>query len=284
MQLSEFTIRALGGMIAGDTDGWPYRSGPKLVAFFNRFGARDVYAQGFGPRRIFAADKLRGMNGQAVLRDIIRAALDPGEWLDRTDGATVHDAAAQLGRMLHHDGFGVVLDGNWYRVRDLADPVVSIGTPFAQASAMGELVIEEQFGKCREKIDAGDYPGAVTQAHALVLAVLLDVEAALDPAPPPHDGDIIRLCNRVRKLLNLDAARQDIADPLKQVLTGLSSIVAGLAGMHDRLSDARTVTCRPSRHHAKLAVNAAKALADFLFEARTSQAQRKPAVPTASAG
>jgi len=33
MKLSDFSINQLGDYIAGNDDGWPYRSGPELVKF-----------------------------------------------------------------------------------------------------------------------------------------------------------------------------------------------------------------------------------------------------------
>lgn len=83
MQLSEYTIEFLGNMIAGDMDGTPYRSGPQLVKLFNEFGSRDVYGGGFPTRRIYAQDKLRELNGQAILKQVIATALDPRTYRNR---------------------------------------------------------------------------------------------------------------------------------------------------------------------------------------------------------
>ena len=75
-------------------------------------------------------------------------------------------------------------------------------------------------------------------------------------------------------MLNLDPSRQDIIDSLKQVLSGLSSIINGLAALRNKASDAHGVAYKPSRHHAKLAVNSAKTVADFLFDTMGFQAER----------
>ena len=44
--------------------------------------------------------------------------------------------------------------------------------------------------------------------------------------------------------------------------------------VRNKMGDAHVTTLRASRHHAKLAVNAAKTLADFLFETKAYQAKR----------
>jgi hypothetical protein len=44
--------------------------------------------------------------------------------------------------------------------------------------------------------------------------------------------------------------------------------------MRNRMSDSHAANYKPGRHHAKLAVNAAKTLADFLFETMAYQDSR----------
>ena len=56
----------------------------------------------------------------------------------------------------------------------------------------------------------------------------------------------------------------------------LVTSVAGLAATRNRMSDAHARTYRPDRHHARLAVNAANTLVDFLLKSYTLR-QRKDA-------
>lgn len=51
-----------------------------------------------------------------------------------------------------------------------------------------------------------------------------------------------------------------------QVLSGLASIVSGLAGLRNAMSDAHVRTYKAQEHHAGLVVNASKTLSDFLSE------------------
>ena len=73
MKVSDYSIEFLGNVVAGDLPGFPYRSGPQLVKFFNQFGARDVYPAGggFPTRRIYAQDKIRELNGSVALKEVI---------------------------------------------------------------------------------------------------------------------------------------------------------------------------------------------------------------------
>jgi hypothetical protein len=273
MKLSDYSTQKIGEFIAGDADDWPYRSGPKLVAYFNKLGFCDVYGQGFPSRGTFAKEKIAELNGQPKLKDAFRELLDPRLWREISSG-TVEGCAAQVNEILRYDGFEVVRDGNFYKVRELSGTVIEVENRFAESEELSELLIEEQIQKCREKIDSGDYSGAITNARSLVEAVCTKIEADLDPNALGNDGDLIKIFNRVRKLLNLDPSRQDINESLKQVLSGLSNVINGLAAIRNKMSDAHGVAYKPSRHHAKLAVNAAKTLADFLFDTMAHQIEK----------
>ena len=71
MQLSSRTLEELRVIINGD--GTPeYRSGPKLVSFFNALGFNDTYGQGFPSRWVYTDDRLQRINGTPELDKCIR--------------------------------------------------------------------------------------------------------------------------------------------------------------------------------------------------------------------
>jgi len=274
VNLSEYTIEFLGRAIAGDLDGFPYRSGPQLVKFFNQFGARDVYPSGggFPTRRIYAQDKLRVLNGAALMKEVLSKALDPREF-SKSSGK-VDDAVKLINENLKYDGYEVVPDGLMFKVRDLTAGKVKLDASAKIPDELSQLTIDENIRKCETKLSEGDFSGAITNARTLIEAVLIGIEKDLVANATEYDGDLVRLYKRVQKLLNLEPERKDISDSLRQILSGLTSIVNGLAAMRNKMSDAHAATYRPSRHHAKLAVYAATTLADFLFETKNYQLQR----------
>jgi hypothetical protein len=277
MRVSEYTVEFLGNLIAGDLDGMPYRSGPQLVKFFNQYGARDVYPNGggFPTRRIYAQDKLREFNGQTLLRQVIAAALDPRAFMERNLDAA--SAVAKVNEHLKFDGYEIVQDGLVYKVRELGAGSVKLSAPAKVSHELTQVSIDDNIRKCEDKLAAGDYSGAITNARSLVESVLVGIEKDLDVAAPEYDGNLQALYKRVQKLLNLEPDRKDISDSLRQILSGLVSVVGGLAGIRNKMGDAHATSYRPSRHHAKLAVYTAVTLADFLFETKNYQQTRKPA-------
>jgi len=275
MKLSPYTVKHLAKIITGDTEGWPYRSGNELVQLFNQYGFRDVYGQGFASRATYTAEKLTILSGKELVKDLIRDLLDPRAWMSlKNPVKSVDDCADQLNDLIKHDNLEVIKDGLYYKVRDLSGSLIKPELPFLKASALTEFAIEDQINKCKDKIASGDYDGAITNVRSLVETLLTSIEQELDPNAPAPDGDLIRAFTRVRMLLNLDPSRKDISDALKQVLTGLATIVHGLATMRNKMSDAHGTLYKPARHHAKLAVNSAKTLADFLFETMAYQKKK----------
>jgi len=269
MTISRNTLAELVKIVTGDTKMSPYRSGQMLVRLFNEFGSNDFYAQGFPSRWKYAEEKLLPINGTPTLRRLVNTIFDATEWIGKDVKPEV--AAEHLNKYLKFDGFALTRDGEHFKVHETGAVAVQFDTPFPQSQEVNHVFIEEQVRKCDKKIDDGDFGGAITNARSLIEAVLIEIEKQLSPSPPQYDGDLIKLNKRVQTLLNLDPARKDISDMLRQVLSGLTSVVTGLAGMRNKMSDAHASSYKASKHHAKLAVNCAKTFADFIFDTYSYQ-------------
>lgn len=80
-----------------------------------------------------------------------------------------------------------------------------------------------------------------------------------------------KLYKRVQKLLNLTPDKPKIDNNLKQTLTGLSSIIAGLSGLSNAMGDRHVRIYKPAKHHAVLIVNAAMTFSNFIFDTHDYQ-------------
>jgi len=80
MHLSPRTLENLREMINERTE---YRSGPKLVQFFNRLGFSDVYGRGFPSRWLFTDERLAEINGTPALESYCQI------WCMRGDQAAI---------------------------------------------------------------------------------------------------------------------------------------------------------------------------------------------------
>ena len=274
MKISERSISALAKIVTGDSQISPYRSGPLLVRLFNEFGANDVYGQGFPSRWHYAEEKIRALNGTAQLERLIRTLLDPRDWFkfDKPRDAAV----AYLNDYLKFDGFEIAPEGEFFGLRALRGGAVAFEYPSQSAREVNELFIDEQVKKCDRKLSENDYDGAITNARSLLEAVLSEIEQELSlESPPPYDGDLARLYKRVQKLLNLEPSRADIAEPLRQVLGGLASVVSGLAGLRNKMGDAHVRSYQPAKRHAVLVVDAAKTIAAFVVATKEHRVSKE---------
>ena len=102
------------------------------------------------------------------------------------------------------------------------------------------------------------------------------MERKIDQNSPAYDGDLPKLYKRVRKLMNMDDGpyREKEMDSVLQLLRGLTTVVDGLAGMSNKMGDRHALTKPPAKHHAELAVNAAKTLCRFLVASYVYQVER----------
>lgn len=271
MKLSPRTIVKLAELVSGNNDLAPYRTGQELVNLFNSFGFNDHYSKGFVARKTFTEEKLGELNGKDALRSLINMVFDAREFLEYPK--PIKEAVDHLNQFLKYDGYELAPEGDHYKVRAIGGTAVKFtaSPPHAQVD---QGYIAEQVAKCERKVAEADYDGAITNARTLLEKVLLELEKLQTGIDTEYDGKLPDLFKRVQKGLNLHPSRTDISETIKQVLSGLSSIVNGLAGMRNKMSDAHA-GYKPAQHHAKLAVNAAKTLADFLFDTYAYQEKRK---------
>lgn len=283
MRLTAQSLEHLAGIITGDSQKSPYRSGPQLVGFFNDFGEGDLYGQGFPARAQFARDKLDKFNGTDTMKGIVSATFDfIGE-----DGFNAEDAAYQFNQILSRDGFRLVMidDYGWmdgdkevrinprFKVHPLGQAIV-VPTSLIAISHEG---VTEQVRKANQKIETGDYSGAITNAYTLVEHLLKLLLAETATAFKETEGDIRALYKVLQPSSNLDPAK--IQEPLKPIVGSFQTLIGGLYEMANKGSDRHACRFNPTRHHAKLAVNAAFVLCDFLVESRDYQEARAATAP-----
>lgn len=269
MKISEPTLSALGSIITGEYKSSPYRSGQQLVNFFNQFGAEDIYGAGFPSRWKYAEDTLRKFNDKPIMKEIILAAFDPRHYIDTEHNVSV--AVEHLNKFLDYDGYEVEFSGKKRKVRKLNEMKIVCANFHDNSTEVTHIFIDEQIEKCEKKLDEGDFDGAITNARSLVEAVLYAIEKELDLNANKYDGNLQKLYKRVQKILNLCPGQDGLEDCLKQILSGFVSIISGLATLRNTVSDAHVRSYKPAEHHARLAVNSATTLCNFLFDTKEYQ-------------
>lgn len=129
--------------------------------------------------------------------------------------------------------------------------------------------VQEHLEKCRAKIDSTDFSGAITNARSLIETVCLYINHSITSKPTTNDGNLIKMYKTVADNLNLSPKVSD-EEYVKQVLSGLTSIITGLSHMRNELGDAHgtgpsDISKRIDEMRARLAVNLAMTFCEFLW-------------------
>lgn len=273
----------------------PYRTGQDLVNFFNTFGAEDIYTQNLPSRKNYAISKLTKFNDTDILKSIIEEIIDP---INFTKFQDCSDLAYEMNKYLIRDGYKIVpvkilnrslpmemiedlhvniacgdctemqargieeyTSETVYKVKKMDCEIVRCQT----AKNIDNEYILEQIRKSEKKINDNDFDGAITNARTLVETVISDLLIKYDINSEDFDGDLLKMYKALKSNLNLES-NKDLNDTLKQILTGLNSIVSGLGGISNKLGDRHHKKYKTQKHHAKLAVNSAFTLCEFLAD------------------
>lgn len=269
MKISETTIKHLKLIITGDSGYTPYLRGFELVMLFNKYGFKDVYESGFPSRHLYAEECLRKLNNSRKLKPLIEEVIDARNFITSEEGKE-EEAINHINSFLKFDGYLVKKSGEFYKVFDNSGNLIEAQT----IVKLSHEFIKEQKHKCETKIGSGDYNGAITNARSLTEATFLALLEELTDLETDYKGDLIKMYKAVKKELKLNIDSAKMPDPIIQILSGLNSIVNGLAGLSNDYGDRHATKHKTFKHHARLAVNCAISICDFLTESKEYQKKK----------
>jgi hypothetical protein len=175
---------------------------------------------------------------------------------------------AALIRRMYRDGFTYV-DSHFHIDQ------TSIGAGIVPVLSLTGESLLEHVEKAKAKIEAGDNAGAITSAYTLVEAFLKAILAKGDILFNRDEGDIRKLYKLASGPLHLNPDGEQLESYLKSILQGLKGQLSGLYELANKASDRHARRYNPAKHHAKLAVNAAFTLCEFLLDSFEYQEARK---------
>jgi hypothetical protein len=260
VKISDKITKPLGTLITGDTKIAPYLSASQLVHFYNECGFFYSHEAGFPSRWQYSTDKIVESNGTPRLKKILEAFVDPRRYSG--DEEIVEKIVVAINKLIKYDGFELRKIGEFYKITDLH--VNSIEPEVLKQ--IGQEFVIEQIEKCKGKIATNDFNGAITNARTLCEAVFIHTIEQIEKTEIKNDGDLLDLWKRVKKALKLDQRKDKITDFEFQILTGLTTTINGVAALSNNASDRHANTFETKRHHAKLAVNTAITLCEFLID------------------
>lgn len=129
--------------------------------------------------------------------------------------------------------------------------------------------IREQINKCNSKIADKDFEGSITNARTLIESICLFILESKTKKKHDYDGNMIKLYKNVSSLLKMSPGDYE-DENLKQILSGVFSIINGVSGLRNMFSDSHgtspsKIIYRIDERHAILTVNLAKTITEYLF-------------------
>ncbi len=149
---------------------------------------------------------------------------------------------------------------------------VEIGTvvEIENKDKISHAYVQEQLTKCETRIDREDYDGAVTNARSLIEGVFEDVYQRILGEKMPKFGKLLDGYKEIRKLLNFTDDKSS-NDAVKAIVRSLVGVVDGIDELANMMGDRHRRPVKPSKHHARLVVNSAKTVIDFLYSSMEYQ-------------
>jgi hypothetical protein len=272
MKISEFTLGHLAKAVCGDYTYTPYIKGLELVRFFNKHGCNDTYEHGFPSRWKYTEDKLRQLNGTDTIRQIIEEIVDPRRFHGLP--LVVDNAVKEINDFLKYDKFELRKVGDFYKLADTKGVIIQPDT----ANGIHHEFVNEQIEKCQKKIFDGDFNGAITNSRSLIEAIFIEIIERYEGKEIRNDGNVENLWLQVKKIMKLEIDKSTLPESVIQILSGINTAIKGLAGLSNNAGDRHANKFSTKKHHAKLAVNLAMTISDFLIDSWNYQADKKVAV------
>ena len=285
MKISGSTIEVLASIITGDVTEAPrYRTKRELTNFFSEFGSRNSISH-VSSRRYYTIDKLEEYNGTDIIHKIIREVLDP---VHCNTHKSNEEAANILSNHLIKDGYQLISKGKRtdqlssensfltddssvvFDVQQIHENTISP----SKTIGLNHNSVTDQVNKAKEKLIEGDYDGAITNCYTLVEELLKKLLQETNTSYSQNEGNIRKLYNKLSSQLNLNPEGENLESYLKSILQGLLQQIDGLYQVANKASDRHAKHYNPAQHHARLAVNVAFTLCEFLLDSYNYQKNR----------
>jgi hypothetical protein len=198
------------------------------------------------------------MNGKPELRQLIETLFDPERFIGRED--VLEAFTKKFNFYLSYSDFEL-------RILDKRAAITSRSGVVVEAIAINVLsdeFVHEQARKIDEKLQSGDYDGAISSSRSLAEAVLNAIYLNCKGENLPKSGELKQDYKAVRSMLGLNPDEKD--EPIKQVLNSLTSLIDAIDTLSNRMGDRHRRRYKPQQRHAKLVVNCTRTLVDFLLD------------------
>ena len=272
----DFGTLEINGTDSGIKISMPYLSGPTLCDISNKFGLPVTYGWNGGAqsRWAYLDDLLAHCIQNKRESDLLAYLFSKGQFVDKLRGQTpevieyaysqiVNAVINQINGTLYFGGNELVQIGKVFVVRKLGS-TVSVSVP--SVKTINRRYITDLSDRAMKDVMDGNYDSAITKSRTLLEEVFCYV-IEKKGNEPSESGDIGKLYNQVKQLYNMHQSK-DIDKRINGLLSGLEKILSAIAEMRNKGSDSHGVGAKRiniADHHARLFVNSAMTMADFIL-------------------
>lgn len=263
----------------------PYLSGPALCEISTKFGLAMQYSRDGGnlSRWMYLKELIEHCIANNKASSLLSFLLGKQQFskmlvgqspieIENIYSVIVSKVINRVNGILYFSGYELAVVGDQYIVKRI-DEKISIAAPKIKTITRG--YIKELSDRALSDIEQNHFDSAITKSRTLLEEVFIFV-IEQRKAPPPHNGKINELYKEVKNLYNMHA------DPntdrrINSLLSGFEKIISSITEMRNAEGDAHGVGNRRmgiDDYHARLFVNAATTVADFILSVANKHNER----------
>lgn len=254
----------------------PYLSGPMLCEISVKFGLPATYSWGGGTKSRWeyldnllahcisnnrASDLLGFLFSKEQFAEILRG-YTPDE-IDTTYQKIIATVLDQLNGQLYFGGHELVKVGERFVVQKKG-AVATVAAPTVKIIDQAYIVSISE--RAMKDVSDGNYDSAITKCRTLLEEVFFYAIEKKNETPSTK-GDIGKLYSQVKSLYHMHQ-QKDQDNRINALLSGLEKILTAISDMRNKSSDAHGAGSNRinlEEHHARLFVNSAMTMAEFIL-------------------
>lgn len=263
-------------------NGLPYLSGPTICEISIKFGLSAEYKWSGGAKSRWeymddllkycidnnrASDLLAFLLSKEQFADILRGCT-PGE-IESAYPQIVTAVIDRINSELYFGGHELVGIGNRFVVQKKGT-AITIEAPVIKV--VDQAYISDLSSRAMKDVSEGNYDSAITKCRTLLEEVFFYVIEKKNETPSTK-GDIGKLYGQVKSLYNMHQQKEQ-DNRINSLLSGLEKILTAISEMRNKGSDAHGVgsnRIKIDEHHARLFVNSAMTMAEFILSVSENQ-------------
>ena len=277
--------RAIIDILDGDTEfgeiddvviSMPYLSGPTIVDISRLFRLSETYGWNGGAlsRWNYLDNLLKHGIDTDRIDDILSYLFSKQQFTNKLEGKTrdqfdeIYNYIVKT--VIERINGTLSFDGNELTIINRKCKIVPIGSAIKVTTPQVQSIDREYIKDISERamldVVNGSYDSAITKSRTLLEEVFCYVIENKNETPT-DSGDIGRLYKQVKGLYNMHTDK-NLDRQINTLLSGLEKIVSSISEMRNNNSDAHGVGSQRisiSEHHARLLVNSAMTMAEFII-------------------